>query len=116
MVYSMANGRMPGLDLTKSEEFPDTPENHWAYDYVSVLAGNGVLEGYQDGYFKGNRQLTRYEMAAIIYRLMSKGIEVDNRMLQEFAPELARVKVDTLTHYGDGTPHIQRVRIIPQRG
>ena len=55
-------------------------------------------------------------MAAIIYRLMSKGIEVDNRMLQEFAPELARVKVDTLTHYNDGTPHIQRVRIIPQRG
>ena len=105
-----------GLDPSKTAVFPDTPENHWAYDYVAVLAGNGVLEGYQDGYFKGNRQLTRYEMAAIIYRLMSKGIEVDNRMLQEFAPELARVKVDTLTHYGDGTPHIQRVRIIPQRG
>ena len=105
-----------GLDPSKTAIFPDTPENHWAYDYVAVLAGNGVLEGYQDGYFKGNRQLTRYEMAAIIYRLMSKGIEVDNRMLQEFAPELARVKVDTLTHYSDGTPHIQRVRIIPQRG
>jgi hypothetical protein len=105
-----------GLDPSKTAVFPDTPENHWAYDYVAVLAGNGVLEGYQDGYFKGNRQLTRYEMAAIIYRLMSKGIEVDSRMLQEFAPELARVKVDTLTHYGDGTPHIQRVRIIPQRG
>ena len=105
-----------GLDPSKTAIFPDTPENHWAYDYVAVLAGNGVLEGYQDGYFRGNRQLTRYEMAAIIYRLMSKGIEVDSRMLQEFAPELARVKVDTLTHYGDGTPHIQRVRIIPQRG
>ena len=105
-----------GLDPSKTAVFPDTPENHWAYDYVAVLAGNGVLEGYQDGYFKGNRQLTRYEMAAIIYRLMSKGIEVDSRMLQEFAPELARVKVDTLTHYNDGTPHIQRVRIIPQRG
>ena len=105
-----------GLDPSKTAVFPDTPENHWAYDYVAVLAGNGVLEGYQDGYFRGNRQLTRYEMAAIIYRLMSKGIEVDSRMLQEFAPELARVKVDTLTHYNDGTPHIQRVRIIPQRG
>ena len=105
-----------GLDPSKTAIFPDTPENHWAYDYVAVLAGNGVLEGYQDGYFRGNRQLTRYEMAAIIYRLMSKGIEVDSRMLQEFAPELARVKVDTLTHYNDGTPHIQRVRIIPQRG
>ena len=83
---------------------------------MAVLAGNGVLEGYQDGYFKGNRQLTRYEMAAIIYRLMNKGIEVDSRMLEEFAPELARVKVDTLTKYNDGTPHIQRVRIIPRRG
>ena len=114
MVYNLTGNS--GLDPSKTAIFPDTPENHWAYDYVAVLAGNGVLEGYQDGYFKGNRQLTRYEMAAIIYRLMSKGIEVDSRMLQEFAPELARVKVDTLTHYGDGTPHIQRVRIIPQRG
>ena len=114
LVYNLTGNS--GLDPSKTAIFPDTPENHWAYDYVAVLAGNGVLEGYQDGYFKGNRQLTRYEMAAIIYRLMSKGIEVDSRMLQEFAPELARVKVDTLTHYGDGTPHIQRVRIIPQRG
>ena len=114
MVYNLTGNN--GLDPSKTAVFPDTPENHWAYDYVAVLAGNGVLEGYQDGYFRGNRQLTRYEMAAIIYRLMSKGIEVDSRMLQEFAPELARVKVDTLTHYGDGTPHIQRVRIIPQRG
>lgn len=115
MVYSMANGRMPGLDLTKSEEFPDTPENHWAYDYVSVLAGNGVLEGYQDGYFKGDRTLTRYEMAAIIYRAMMKGVDVDERMKEEFAPELARVKVDTLTSHSDGTPSIQRVRVIKGR-
>ena len=115
MVYSMANGRMPGLDLTKSEEFPDTPENHWAYDYVSVLAGNGVLEGYQDGFFKGDRTLTRYEMAAIIYRAMMKGVDVDERMKEEFAPELARVKVDTLTSHSDGTPSIQRVRVIKGR-
>ena len=115
MVYSMANGRMPGLDLTKSEEFPDTPENHWAYDYVSVLAGNGVLEGYQDGFFKGDRTLTRYEMAAIIYRAMMRGVDVDERMKEEFAPELARVKVDTLTSHSDGTPSIQRVRVIKGR-
>ena len=115
MVYSMANGKMPGLDLTRTEEFPDTPENHWAYDYVSVLAGNGVLEGYPDGYFKGDRTLTRYEMAAIIYRAMMKGVDVDERMAEEFAPELARVKVDTLTSHNDGTPSIQRVRVIKGR-
>ena len=115
MVYSMANGRMPGLDLTRTEDFPDTPENHWAYDYVSVLAGNGILEGYPDGYFKGNRTLTRYEMAAIIYRAMMKGVDVDERMAEEFAPELARVKVDTLTSHNDGTPSIQRVRVIKGR-
>lgn len=115
MVYSMANGKMPGLDLTRTEEFPDTPENHWAYDYVSVLAGNGVLEGYPDGYFKGERTLTRYEMAAIIYRAMMKGVDVDKRMAEEFAPELARVKVDTLTSHNDGTPSIQRVRVIEGR-
>ena len=115
LVYNMASGKMPGLDLTRTEDFPDTPENHWAYDYVSVLAGNGVLEGYPDGYFKGDRTLTRYEMAAIIYRAMMKGVDVDERMAEEFAPELARVKVDTLTSHTDGTPSIQRVRVIKGR-
>lgn len=105
-----------GLDIEKTKVFPDTPENHWAYDYVAALAGNGLLEGYPDGYFKGDRQLTRYEMAAVIYRLMSKGVDVDKRMLKEFANELARVRVDTLTSHKDGTPSIQRVRVIEGRG
>ena len=60
--------------------------------------------------------MTRYEFAAMLYRAMMNGVKLDPRAAKEFAPELARVKVDTLTHYGDGTPHIQRVRIIPQRG
>ena len=74
------------------------------------------MEGYPSGRFDGSREMTRYEMAAVIYRLMTKGIQVDDRMLKEFAPELARVKVDTLTHHEDGTPSIQRVRIIEGRG
>lgn len=113
MMYSLTG---QGFDPYKSKIFPDTPENHWAYDYVAVVAGNGILEGYPNGRFDGSREMTRYEMAAVIYRLMTKGIQVDERMLKEFAPELARVKVDTLTHHEDGTPSIQRVRIIEGRG
>lgn len=113
MMYSLTG---QGFDPYKSKIFPDTPENHWAYDYVAVVAGNGILEGYPSGRFDGSREMTRYEMAAVIYRLMTKGIQVDDRMLKEFAPELARVKVDTLTHHEDGTPSIQRVRIIEGRG
>lgn len=113
MMYSLTG---QGFDPYKSKIFPDTPENHWAYDYVAVVAGNGILEGYPNGRFDGSRAMTRYEMAAVIYRLMTKGIQVDERMLKEFAPELARVKVDTLTHHEDGTPSIQRVRIIEGRG
>lgn len=104
------------FDIYKSEIFPDTPETHWAYDYVAAVAGNGILEGYPSGRFDGSRLMTRYEMAAVIYRLMTQGVQVDQRMVDEFAPELARIKVDTLTHYNDGTPHIQRVRVIEGRG
>ena len=113
MVNSMTG---QGFDIYKSEIFPDTPETHWAYDYVAAVAGNGILEGYPSGRFDGSRLMTRYEMAAVIYRLMTQGVQVDQRMVDEFAPELARIKVDTLTHYNDGTPHIQRVRVIEGRG
>lgn len=113
MVYSLTNQR---FDIYKSAVFPDTPENHWAYDYVAAVAGNGILEGYPSGRFDGSRPMTRYEMAAVVYRLMTQGVQVDQRMLDEFAPELARIRVDTLSNYSDGTPHIQRVRVIEGRG
>ena len=103
------------LDLSKIQLFPDVEENHWAYDYVATMAGNGVLEGYPDGYFKGNRNMTRYEMAAVLYRLMQNGARLSDRALTEFAPELDRIRVDTITHHKDGTPHIQRVRTIKER-
>ena len=103
------------LDLSKIQLFPDTPENHWAYDYVATLAGNGLLEGYPDGNFKGDRDLTRYEVAAILYRAMMNGAQLTQRALEEFAPELDRIRVDTLTRHSDGTPSIQRVRINKDR-
>lgn len=103
------------LDLSKIEIFPDVPENHWAYDYVATLAGNGVLEGYPDGYFNGNRQMTRYEMAAVIYRAMMNGAKINAKALKEFEPELDRFRVDTISYNEDGTPDIQRVRTIESR-
>ena len=103
------------LDLSKIQLFPDTPENHWAYDYVATMAGNGVLEGYPDGYFKGNRNMTRYEMAAVLYRMMQNGAKLSERALTEFAPELDRIRVDTITKDSRGIPHIQRVRTVKGR-
>lgn len=104
------------LDLSKIQLFPDTPENHWAYDYVATLAGNGILEGYPDGYFKGTRSMTRYEMAAVLYRAMLRGVRLKEKALREFAPELDRIRVDTITKHKDGSPDIQRVRTIKGRG
>lgn len=103
------------LDLSKIQLFPDTPENHWAYDYVATLAGNGLLEGYPDGTFKGDRPVTRYEMAAALYRAMMNGARLSDRALREFAPELDRIRVDTITKDKNGMPEIQRVRVISDR-
>lgn len=103
------------LDLSKIQLFPDIPENHWAYDYVTTLAGNGLLEGYPDGNFKGNRQLTRYEMAAILYRAMMNGARLSAKALKEFAPELDRIRVDTISQDKNGKPDIQRVRTVTGR-
>ena len=103
------------LDLSKIQLFPDIPKNHWAYDYVATLAGNGILEGYPDGYFDGNRVMSRYEMAAVLYRAMLKGVQLKEQALREFGPELQRIRVDTITHHKDGSPSIQRVRVIKGR-
>ena len=113
LIADQAAGRQ--LDLSKLQLFPDTPENHWAYDYVATLAGNGLLEGYPDGEFKGQRNLTRYEIAAILYRAMTNGAQLTERALREFAPELSRIRVDTITRHSDGTPGIQRVRVVKGR-
>jgi autotransporter adhesin len=97
-------------------DFPDVPQNHWAYEYVTKLAGSGVLEGYEDGSFKGDRTMTRYEMAAIIYRAMQQGVAIDQKALTEFRPELDRIRVDTISKDKNGNPAIQRVRVIKNRG
>ena len=76
------------LNPNMSKDFPDVPEKHWAYEAVSRLAGNGIVEGYEDGKYHGERQMTRYEMAEIIYNALSKGAKAEKKLVEEFRPEL----------------------------
>ena len=95
-------------------DFPDVPENHWAYAYVKKLANMGILIGYPDGMFKGNQTMTRYEFAAITYKALQNGVIVDrdmSKMLAEFKPELELIRVDTIARDKDGNPTIERVRV-----
>ena len=83
------------IDTSLSKEFPDVPANHWAYEAVTKLAGNDVVDGYPDGEFHGDRTMTRYEMAEIIYKAMSKGVQVDQKLVDEFKPEMEQVAANT---------------------
>lgn len=90
--------------------FPDVPENHWAYEAVETMAKTGLVKGYPDGEFKGDRNMTRYEFAQIVYNAIQAGIKVDERLVQEFRPELEYFRIDTISKDRDGNPVIQRVR------
>lgn len=79
------------IDTSLSKEFPDVPANHWAYEAVTKLAGNDVVAGYPDGEFHGDRTMTRYEMAEVIYKAMQKGAKVDQKLVNEFKPEMEQV-------------------------
>ena len=103
------------IDPEKSELFPDVSENHWAYEYVSKLAGNGILKGYPDGEFKGDRMMTRYEFATIVYRIVQSGLGSTDpelsRLVKEFSPELKYIRIDTIQKDKNGNPTIERVRV-----
>lgn len=76
------------INPNMSKEFPDVPENHWAYEAVTRLAGNDIVQGYEDGKFHGERTMTRYEMAEIIYNALSRGAKAEKKLVEEFKPEL----------------------------
>ena len=99
------------LDPAKTKLFPDMPKNHWAYKEISELAGNGLIDGYPDGEFKGDRMMTRYEFAQIVYNQMMAGRELSDRLVQEFEPELEHIRIDVIARHKDGTPSIERVRV-----
>lgn len=100
------------LDTSKLQLFPDVPKNHWAYEYVSTLKGNGMLTGYPDGEFKGDRPMTRYEFATMLYKATLEGATLSDKILKEFAPELERFTVDTVHQDKDGKPTVERVRTV----
>ena len=100
------------VDTSKLQLFPDVPKNHWAYEYVSTLKGNGALTGYPDGEFKGDRPMTRYEFATMLYKAMLEGATLSDKILKEFAPELERFTVDTVHQDKDGKPTVERVRTV----
>ena len=100
--------------------FPDVPENHWAYEYVKNLAERGYLKGYPDGEFKGDRAMTRYEYAAIIYRALQNGAPSDGNMtrsVDDFGPELVKVqnidrfRVDRISGKDNDRHKVERVRV-----
>ena len=99
----------------KSALFPDVAENHWAYQYVTTLAKKGILEGYPDGEFKGDRMMTRYEFAAIVYRIVESGVGSTDpelsKLVREFSPELQYIRIDTIHRDDKGQPTVQRVRV-----
>ena len=90
--------------------FPDVPENHWAYEAVAAMAKSGLVKGYPDGEFKGDRTMTRYEFAQIVYNAIQAGAEVDARLIEEFKPELEYFHIATVAKDKDGNPTIERVR------
>jgi len=91
--------------------FPDVPSNHWAYEAVSDLSRRGLVEGDPDGTFGGDRMLTRYEFAQIVYRAIQNGVQVNEQLVTEFSPEMALFRVDTVAKNHQGQPTIERVRV-----
>ena len=104
------------LDETKTKLFPDVPANHWAYEYIAKLAGNGYIEGYPDGNFGGDRLMTRYEFAAMLYRAIENGAALEEKIIKEFEPELGRIRVDRISGEDGDCDKIERVRVNDTKG
>ena len=119
-IKAMRGAMQSGASVMKDVNFPDVPKDHWAYSYVKSLADRGILEGYPDGEFKGDRTMTRYEFAAIIYRALQNGAPIDSDMAKaigEFDPEINRIKdldrtrVDRISGKDNDRHKVERVRV-----
>ena len=109
MINSLTGVQAIAPDTTTM--FPDVPQNHWAYEAVKEMADRGLIEGYPNGTFGGDRAMTRYEFAQIVYRALQTGAAVDGKLVSEFKPELERIRVDTVSQDKKGNPTIERVRV-----
>ena len=95
---------------------PYVAENHWAYEYVGKLAAAGIIEGYPDGKFSGDRMMSRYEFAAMLYRAIENGAALEEKIIKEFEPELGRIRVDRISGEDGDRDKIERVRVNDTKG
>ena len=112
----VAKGGLGSIAEDKMKIFPDVAENHWAYEYVGKLAAAGIIEGYPDGKFSGDRMMSRYEFAAMLYRAMQKGAQLDSKIINEFTPEMGRIRVDRISGEDGDRDKIERVRVNDTKG
>ncbi len=112
----VAKGGLGSIAEDKMKIFPDVAENHWAYEYVGKLAAAGIIEGYPDGNYSGDRMMSRYEFAAMLYRAMQKGAQLDSKIVKEFAPEMGRIRVDRISGEDGDRSKIERVRVNATKG
>ena len=94
LVFAMAMALGVSATAFAANPFSDVPAGHWAYAAVAKLAAAGIVDGYPDGTYKGDRTMTRYEMAQIIAKALAKGaIGADDKLVSEFADELDNLGV-----------------------
>ena len=111
LVGQLTAGMGGTIEMDRMKLFPDVPENHWAYEYIGRLAAAGIVEGYPDGMFNGNRMMSRYEFAAMLYRALEKGVKLDYKLVREFEPEMGRIHVARISGADGDRGKIERVRV-----
>lgn len=111
LVGQLTAGMGGTIEMDRMNLFPDVPENHWAYEYIGRLAAAGIVEGYPDGMFNGNRMMSRYEFAAMLYRALEKGVKLDHKLVREFEPEMGRIHVARISGADGDRGKIERVRV-----
>ena len=111
LVGQLTAGMGGTIEMDRMKLFPDVPENHWAYEYIGRLAAAGIVEGYPDGMFNGNRMMSRYEFAAMLYRALEKGVKLDHKLVREFEPEMGRIHVARISGADGDRGKIERVRV-----
>lgn len=111
LVGQLTAGMGGTIEMDRMKLFLDVPENHWAYEYIGRLAAAGIVEGYPDGMFNGNRMMSRYEFAAMLYRALEKGVKLDHKLVREFEPEMGRIHVARISGADGDRGKIERVRV-----
>lgn len=111
LVGQLTAGMGGTIEMDRMKLFPDVPENHWAYEYIGRLAAAGIVEGYPDGMFNGNRMMSRYEFSAMLYRALEKGVKLDHKLVREFEPEMGRIHVARISGADGDRGKIERVRV-----